>query len=691
MATLEKIRKRSTLLLIVVGAALLAFIIGDFFTSGRTLFGTGTTIAKVGSHKIDVQDFQRRYEQANQQYQQQNIKSDPAQLQQQVLYSMIQEQLLADELDKLGIVVTDSELSEAMVGNRPHYAMQQFAQQMGFQSPRDIYDLAYNPQKFGDVPAEYVQQAQAMWMQQEQQMEQLLRQQKLQQLLAGAIVANDLDARAYYDSNASSSHIAYVRKGFSDLKDEDFPVSSSEVKAEYDKEREAYKVNDETRRVRYITVNIAPSQADVAEGRALVDNTIARLAATPDVEAVNGDSNFGLERVSATAADVNNPQIRNFITDSLPGSVKMISFINDEYTIAKLIGKKNMVDSINVDIVAYQGDAAGRDSVLTALNSGKPFDEVLAMPGVQGGQADVWNRLSLSNNKDINDRLLAAGKDYFIADSTSQNASIVRVNSRKAPVNVYDFATITYRVYPSEATVAQLNDDLAEFVSTIATADSLTFSKAVTAGYTLQPAMLTASSASLGNAPYTRNAVKWAMDAKKGQVSPVLENGQNDMLVVVALDDILKPGYISVNDPDVNQALTARVRAQKKAAAVVEQYKGKANDVAGYAQAMGVPVDSTTVTFGQMFIPGIGAMESGLIGQVSAAEKGAVVGPVAGNGAVYVFSVYDVDNQSRPYNYEESAARYNQQYGSSAVLQNFFDILMQQAPVTNNTLKFYTD
>ena len=71
MATLEKIRKRSTLLLIVVGLALLAFIVGDFFTSGRTLFGTGTTIAKVGGNKINVQEFQRRYEQINQRMQQQ--------------------------------------------------------------------------------------------------------------------------------------------------------------------------------------------------------------------------------------------------------------------------------------------------------------------------------------------------------------------------------------------------------------------------------------------------------------------------------------------------------------------------------------------------------------------------------------------------------------------------------------------
>ena len=38
MATLEKIRSKGVLLLIVVGAALLIFIIGDFVNSGSTYF-----------------------------------------------------------------------------------------------------------------------------------------------------------------------------------------------------------------------------------------------------------------------------------------------------------------------------------------------------------------------------------------------------------------------------------------------------------------------------------------------------------------------------------------------------------------------------------------------------------------------------------------------------------------------------
>ncbi|WP_301752696.1 SurA N-terminal domain-containing protein, partial [uncultured Muribaculum sp.] len=199
MATLEKIRSKSTLLLIVVGAALLAFIIGDFFTSGRTLFGTGTTIAKVGKEKIDIQEFQRRYEEVNQQYQQQNTKMDPAALQQYVLNQMIQERLINKEIEDLGIEVTDNELSKAMLGPNAHYAMIQFAQQMGFQSPDQLYDVAFNPTKY-NVPADQAQQIQALWLRQEQQMAEMLKQQKLQYLLASSIVANDLDAKAFYDS-----------------------------------------------------------------------------------------------------------------------------------------------------------------------------------------------------------------------------------------------------------------------------------------------------------------------------------------------------------------------------------------------------------------------------------------------------------------------------------------------------------
>ena len=49
MATLEKIRSKSVFLIVVIGLALLAFIVGDALTNSRNIFGDETTVAKVGS------------------------------------------------------------------------------------------------------------------------------------------------------------------------------------------------------------------------------------------------------------------------------------------------------------------------------------------------------------------------------------------------------------------------------------------------------------------------------------------------------------------------------------------------------------------------------------------------------------------------------------------------------------------
>ena len=88
MATLEKIRQRKKILAIVIGAALLAFIIEVGIEAiGRS--GGNSAAAKVGNEKIDIMKFQRRVEQeaANDQQNSQDI--DGAVRQQQVLDEMI--------------------------------------------------------------------------------------------------------------------------------------------------------------------------------------------------------------------------------------------------------------------------------------------------------------------------------------------------------------------------------------------------------------------------------------------------------------------------------------------------------------------------------------------------------------------------------------------------------------------------
>ena len=56
MATLEKIRSKSVILFVIIIVALLAFILGDFLTSGRTYFGTGDKMIEANGAQVKLND-----------------------------------------------------------------------------------------------------------------------------------------------------------------------------------------------------------------------------------------------------------------------------------------------------------------------------------------------------------------------------------------------------------------------------------------------------------------------------------------------------------------------------------------------------------------------------------------------------------------------------------------------------------
>ena len=149
MATLEKIRQQKLWLAILIGGALIAFIIEVGVEAlGRS---AGKSVAaKVGNEKIDIMAFSKRVEQesANDRNQQQQ-QYDAAQRNQKVLEDMINEKLLDMEYEKLGITVTDNELSELTIGKNPAPAIVQFAQQLNANTPAELYDFITNPEKHG--------------------------------------------------------------------------------------------------------------------------------------------------------------------------------------------------------------------------------------------------------------------------------------------------------------------------------------------------------------------------------------------------------------------------------------------------------------------------------------------------------------------------------------------------------------
>ena len=64
MVRLENIRNRSGLLLVVIGLAMLAFILTDLLSSSNGAVSTDLVLGEVGDEEIDYQAFEQRVQQA---------------------------------------------------------------------------------------------------------------------------------------------------------------------------------------------------------------------------------------------------------------------------------------------------------------------------------------------------------------------------------------------------------------------------------------------------------------------------------------------------------------------------------------------------------------------------------------------------------------------------------------------------
>ena len=694
MATLEKIRQRKKILAIVIGAALLAFIIEVGIEAiGRS--GGNSAAAKVGSEKIDIMTFQRRVEQAAAEDQQNDKMTDGALRQQQVLDEMINEKLLEQEFAKLGITVSDKEISELMIGKNPAPAVAQFAQQAGAKSPADLYDFIMNPGKQG-VQESQVAELRTQWNKLKADLTKQYMFSKLQTLVAGCMQANDLDLAQLAEEEATTNIVTFAKKDYSTLPDDKYQVTDEELKAEWEKLKPMFKTDEEVRVIHYIAVDIKPNAEDIAAAKKIADAAYIALQKGRGVDSVRllGTVHVDTAKMEQKSLPV---KVRDFFTSAEVGTTRRDSTVDNHYVMYKLINKQVSLDSIEFDYVIIQADAKTQKAALDQLNSGKTLDDIKkAYPQKVDGKLGDWQRIYNAPDSMKNKIANAEVGKFFVYNSNENGATMMRVNQKKAPKMFYTLATISYDAYASTKTSEALRDKFQDFLNKNKTAKDFE-ENAAKAGFNATEMMISPSTAQIGLGQFgqggikdSRKAVKWAFDCKKtGEVSPIFSDN-NDVLLAVALDDIYKDGYLPYNFSQGKEFLTQKIRNSKKGDDMVKQYQGKAKDLNGYAAAMGVQVDTASVVFAANGNPKIGS-EPGLIGRMSVAKPGVLQGPTKGMNAMFVYQVEKQEKSERQPSKEELTNRYAQRRGAQifANPSNIYRILSKATKVKKHLIDFY--
>lgn len=638
MSALEQIRKRPALIISILGLALLLFIL-TAISNPEKLFSDPTTIAKIDGEKIDYTQFQdrlRNISDADEQRARQNNgqKTDGAILEMQAMESIISEVLAAKKMEKLGITVTDEEVAELIRGEQPHPIVMQYLQGLGFPTVIDFYNYAFEPENNG-IDAQNAAILRNYWMQMESALRNNLRDAKYQQIFGYTLVPNIAEAREYFNESQTIDSIRYVRLNPSMITDAEANLTDEDIAALYKEEKNRFTIDEDQNLIYYILVNITPSEADRAQAIAEVSQAIEGLKTQPGTEGVYNNLKFIVENHNTSVDNLPMP-IASRLEQLKEDSVMQISFYDNVFTLAKLLGSAKATDKITYDAIDV-ADPTKTDSLVALLNSGVPVDSLKAFISSTANDREM----SLLDPKmsSVASTFDAAETGVYFAptrDQGFQGNTIFRVVSKEAPVDVYEVAEITYNLEPSTATISDLRDNLSTYVYNHPNAKEFVDS-AATAGYTARPARVSKSSLVIDRIPETRTLAKWGANSdNKGKVSEISSNSAQDYFIVAAVSDTYKNGFAPASDPFVKQQLRPLALTKKKLDILMERYGDKGATLEEFAAATNQPIETAALSFSGLS-NNVLSSDGTLLGVVAATPVGEYVAPAATDFAVIAF------------------------------------------------------
>lgn len=712
MATLQKIRSKGPLLVIVIGLALFAFIAGDAWKVLQPHQGK-QDVGEVNGEVLSAQDYQKMVDELSEVIKLTNglnslTEDQLNNVKDQVWQSYVNNKLIAEQAKKLGLKVTDAEI-QAIIDQGTHPLLMQTP----FRNPQTgMFDkdmlkkflVDYANMDASKMPAQYVEYYQKMgafWKFVEKTLAESTLAEKYQNLVTKSLISNPVSAEDAFKSRTEQSDLLLAGVPYSSISDSTIQVSDSEIKDRYNEKKEQFKQLVETRDIRYIDVKVVPSDAD----RKAVEKEVTEYSS----QLANTTTDFGTF-VRSTGSSVNYSDVPVKKT-VLPADVAArldstgvneiygpyYNQTDDSYNAFKVLAKVSSPDSIQFRQIQVYADTEEKtktlaDSIYNALKGGADFAAVAKIYG-QTGEATWVNsqswegaELDADNSKFIN-TLLNQPVNELTNVNMGQANLILQVMDKKGMQTKYKVAVVKRPVEFSKETYNAAYNKFSQFVAQNTTIESMV-KNAEESGYTLTPRTdLSSAEHYVGGVRSTREALKWIFAAKPGEVSPLYECGENDHLMVVALDKIHEAGYRDINS--VAEMLKNEIRRDKKADQIMAEMK-KYNSIAQVKGMKDAVSDSVKhVTFSAPAYISVTRASEPVVGAVAAKTAvNKVSAPVKGNAGVYMIQVYAKDKGNEKFDAKQEEATLSNMAARIAGSQLIND-LYQKAKVEDKRYLFF--
>ena len=665
MASLQRIRNHGALLITIVGLAMLAFILGDFLNSGSSFFNRSReNVGVIEGQKVHYTEYEAAKEQLTEVYKIETGRSDfdedmHSQIRNQVWNMFMMDYTLRAQAEKIGMDITKDELSELCIGNNIHQVIRgrrAFAGEDGQFSREAVISLlqAINQEGADAEQNANLKQAKTYWLYWEKVVRISYMQEKYTNLLQHLLKANTLDAEFAFNSRQNGFSAEYAMKPYYSVADSLVKVSDSDLKKLYKQHKEQYKQTP-NRAIKYVAFDIVPSEEDFKAAETLMHNLQEEFKTAEDVSLVvntNSDVMYDGRDFSEKTVPAQFKEFA-FAKGAKAGDCTEILFENNTYAMARIMqAGYSMPDSVDLKAIVEDGE-----------------DQELG-----------WFKAA-DLPKNIAEKALAGkrGEKFTVAQGMGeQTYEIMEIGK---PTPKVKLAILAREVTPSSKTYSILYNQAKQFIVNNNNAEALE-SAAQEQGLAVIPQYnLTKTTDKVGQLKSSRPIVRWAFEAKEGQVSDVFECGQQ--FIVAALTEVNDGEYRSLEA--VRSELTYEATNNAKAAYIAKELKG-IESLEAAAEKLGQSVqhaDRVSLADSRF---GNAGMEPAVIGKTVAQGENAFSGAIKGNMGVFVVKTGAANNQQGEFNAESEKAQLASRF--AYLPYQAMQLIEDKADVTDNRANF---
>ena len=655
MATIQRIRQRSGLLVVVVFVALIAFLLGDLFRSGGSkFFGDPNIIGTVNGRDITRLELSQGMEELRAGNPEQYANTSSIQLANFVWNNIVTEELLSAELSAAGMTVSQQELYFDIITN-PNIR-QNFAGANG-QFDENMFKSYIAQVRDNRDASEQSVEMWTQWLAFERAVANQAQNFKYTNAIEKAIFMPTGLAEAEIKRGDAQHPAQYVYVPYIDVNEDEIAVTDEDAKRYYNANKENFD-QEEGRNIEFINFPLAPSESDREAVRAeLATLSLEWMNQEDDSVFVNLHSDVRFQSEYYTITELVGTGLDTLVDGQSVGFQKGPIDLGGAFAVVKLVDRKIVPDSVQARHILIPFAGATRADASITRNPQEARVLADSLFAYLEENPSAFESVSEAFSSDIVAKEKGGDLGYFSRGSMAKpfenfcffkkNGSmgvvptqfgwhVIQVTDQKGSNDVYKIGQIIREILPSEGTIQDLYNQASGYAAEAQTAEDYRV-LASDKGFFLRPARnLGRFEEVVSGLGAARRVVRWAWDEEREEGNIGLLENDGKGYVVVVLTDKLNEGTTSFELVQ-GQCLEAAKKDAKKALITerLENALTGASTIEEVAAAAGKEVRTLSFRISQFNIAGVGN-EAAVVGTICGLDPGSLSGVITGENGAFV-------------------------------------------------------